>query len=65
MDDVLVAVIVTVGILTISVFAALVAEWVCLEGAFRLMAIAPSRTAARSNAAKPRPARTQAPALWR
>lgn len=62
MDDVLVAVMVTVGILTISVFLALVAEWVCLEGAFRLMAIVPSRVAARS---KVRPARTQAPALWR
>jgi hypothetical protein len=65
MDDVLVAVMVTLGILTISVFAALVAEWVCLEGAFRLMAIVPSRNAARPNAARPRPARTHAPALWR
>ncbi|HYL10568.1 MAG TPA: hypothetical protein VEU31_07515 [Candidatus Acidoferrales bacterium] len=65
MDDVLVAVMVTVGMLTISVFLALVAEWVCLEGAFRLMALAPSRNTARANAEKPRPASTQAPAFWR
>lgn len=63
MDDVLVATMVTLGILTISVFVALLAEWVCLEGAFRLMAIAAPRTASRSTEMKPQPAKMQAPSL--
>ena len=64
MDEITVAVL-TIAMLTLSVSLALGIEWLCLEGAFRLISGAPSRAPARSNTPKPRPAGPQPPALWR
>lgn len=63
--DEMMAAILTIAMLTFSVFLALGIEWLCLEGAFRLISSAPSRAVARSSELKPRHPSSRAPALWR
>ena len=64
MDEITAAVL-TIAMLTFSVFLALVIEWLCLEGAFRLISGAPSRAPAQSSELKARHPGSRAPALWR
>ncbi len=64
MDEIMAAIL-TIAMLTLSVFLALVIEWLCLEAAFRLISGAPSRAPAGSSESKPRHASPRAPALWR
>ncbi len=64
MDEITAAVL-TMAMLTLSVSLALGIEWLCLEGAFRLMSGAPSRAPARSSESRPHHASSRAPALWR
>jgi len=64
MDEMMAAVL-TIAMLTFSVFLALVIEWLCLEGAFRLISGAPSRAPAQSSELKARRPGSRAPALWR
>ncbi len=63
--DEMMAVVLTLAMLTFSVFIALGIEWLCLEGAFRMISGAPSRGVARSSAPKPRPKGSRRPAVWR
>jgi len=64
MDEMMTAIL-TIAMLTLSVSLALGIEWLCLEGAFRLMSGAPSRAPAQSSESKPRHPSSRAPALWR
>jgi len=64
MDEMMTAIL-TIAMLTFSVFLALVIEWLCLEGAFRLISGAPSRAPAQSSESRPRHPSPRAPALWR
>ncbi len=63
MDEMMTAIL--IAMLTFSVFLALVIEWLCLEGAFRLISGAPSRAVVRSSESRPRHASPRVPALWR
>jgi hypothetical protein len=64
MDEIM-ATVLTITMLTFSVLLGLGIEWLCLEGAFRLISGAPSRAPARSGEARPRHPGSRAPALWR
>ena len=64
MDEMMAAVL-TIAMLTLSVSLALGIEWLCLEGAFRLISGAPSRAPAQSSELKARHPGSRAPALWR
>ena len=64
MDEMMAAVL-TIAMLALSVSLALGIEWLCLEGAFRLISGAPSRAPARSSESKPRHPGSRAPAMWR